>query len=135
MAEGQPDRKLAIISFLISAGTLASSPASTSFTLAPNYYVIDTIEALFPAGASQLTGFQWLEQGEVMLPWKAAGVFITGDNEAVTWDIGYQTSGQEVFQGYNLDVWDHTLTFRIVYHDVIVGSNVDITSSVLQPIA
>lgn len=81
---------------------------------------IDTVEIRIPRGHRGTTGIQLANSQTPFLPQGTTSLFILGDDEALTFDVGVEVdSGLEIVT-YNQDVYNHTHLVRISGRPMVV---------------
>ena len=94
----------------IPAGTLITAPVRIVPTFADGE--LERIQMRWPPGPSGLVGLRIGHSGQVIIPFDVRTWLIT-DDEAIDWDVtGYPTAAKWFIDGYNSDVFDHTIQFR-----------------------
>lgn len=94
----------------IPAGTAIATP----LRVVPDFDegVVTRIEMRWPPGPSGLVGLRIGHSGQVIIPYKGSAFLITND-EVVGWDLhGFPEAQAWFIDGYNTDVYDHTIQFR-----------------------
>lgn len=100
----------------VTAGTAIAAPAVTALSLRDA--VLDRLEIRVPPGPSGLVGFMLLHSGQQVIPF-ASGTWIVTDDEKIGWDLtGYPTGDKWSVSAYNLDVYSHTLYFRLLLNEL-----------------
>lgn len=99
----------------VPAGTPVSAPVSVSL-FAQRAQIIE-LETVVPPGPSGLVGFSFWHSNAQVIP-KIAGTWVIADNETLRWQLE-DLSAQPAWlaMAYNLDVFDHTLYFRLQLDD------------------
>jgi hypothetical protein len=78
-----------------------------------------------PPGPSSLMGFRILQAGQQIIPWGNNSFFVT-DDEKIEVAVGGQiTATGLIVQGYNTDVFDHTIYLRALIRDLPLPSAID----------
>lgn len=108
----------------IPAGTLITAPVRVVPTFDEGD--VERIEMRWPPGPSGLVGLRIGHSGQVIIPFGVDAWLVT-DDEAIGWDVtGFPTGAKWFVDGYNSDVFDHTIRFRWLINDIT-------TSQVVQP--
>lgn len=103
----------------IAAGTAIVTPARTVPVFADGELV--RIEMRWPPGPSGLVGLRIGHSGQVIIPRTGAGWLIT-DNEVIAWDVsGYPDASKWFIDGYNTDVYPHTIQFRWLLNETPIA--------------
>ena len=112
--------RLYTLTATIPANTTAASPYNLAFPLEDNY--LKYIRFIVPPGPSGLMGFRILWANQQIVPWGNLSWIVT-DNEQFTIDVdSYMTYTGVVFQGYNTDIWQHTVYLRALIRNLDVAT-------------
>lgn len=96
----------------IPRGTAIASPLVTPLQF--NQGLVTQIEIVVPPGPSGLMGFRIRHSGEPVIPYNRDN-WIIADNEPIKWPLsGFPIGAAWDIQGYNTDVYDHTLYLRFL---------------------
>lgn len=94
----------------IPAGTPVATPVSIAWPMEDNY--LKYVDINVPPGPSGLMGFRILWAGQQIIPWGNDSFLVT-DNEKIHVDVdSYITVTGLVIQGYNTDIFAHTIYLR-----------------------
>ena len=100
----------------IPAKTLVAAPVTIDMAL-PVRTVVG-LELVIPDGVAGLVGFRMTMGGVQVIPVNL-GSWIIGNNEVISWPLdNYPNSGAWQLQGYNLDLFDHTIYARFQLNPV-----------------
>ena len=104
----------------VPAGTLITAPVRTVPVFADGELV--RIEMRWPPGPSGLVGLRIGHSGQVIIPRNVITWLIT-DDEVIGWDVsGFPDASKWFVDGYNSDVYDHTIQFRWLLNEVPVAA-------------
>lgn len=94
----------------IPAGTAIATPVTIE--LGQANYEIESVDVQVPPGPNGLMGFYIALSEQQWIPWES-GEYIVWDDRTESWDTEDQivNAGWQVV-GYNLGMWDHTVTVR-----------------------
>lgn len=96
----------------LSAQTPKASPVTTPLALPPR--TVQGVELVIPDGCSGLVGFRLTMAGTPVIPTNL-GAWLISNGEVIRWPLeGYPDSGAWQLQGYNTDLFDHTITVRFL---------------------
>ena len=100
-------------------GTAIATPVSRVLDIPDG--VVTRIEMRWPPGPAGLVGLRIAHSGQVIIPRKGAAFLIT-DDEVVSWDVsGLPTGNKWTVVGYNVDVNDHTIQFRLLVDEIAMA--------------
>lgn len=103
----------------IPAGTAIATPFRVVPAFADGELV--RIEMRWPPGPSGLVGLRIGHSGQVIIPRQGAGWIITND-EVIGWDVtGLPEASKWFVDGYNTDIYSHTVQFRWLLNEVGSG--------------
>lgn len=110
--------RIELTNVTVPAGTLITAPLRTVPTFDEGQ--VDRIEMRWPPGPSGLVGLRVGHSGQVVIPFDVNTWLVT-DDEAIVWDVsGYPTGAKWFVDGYNSDVFDHTIQFRWLMTDAVI---------------
>lgn len=93
------------------AGTPIDAPQTT--TLDVEDTILDSVELRIPDGHAGLTGWA-IDYAEArILPWSSPDAWVRGDDDLLTFRVGFNITGSVNVVTYNLGVFDHTHIFRL----------------------
>lgn len=94
------------------AGTAQAAPATTALTMPPR--TVESVELVIPDGCAGLVGFRLTMAGTPVIPTNL-GAWLVSNGEVIRWPLeGYPDSGAWQLQGYNTDLFDHTIYARFL---------------------
>lgn len=92
------------------AGTPISAPVSIPWSLEDNDLIY--VDINIPPGPSAQMGFRLLWAGQQIIPW-GNNSFLVTDDEKIHVDVNsYMTQTGLVIEGYNVDIFPHTIYIR-----------------------
>lgn len=98
------------------AGTPVNAPISVPLILEDNQLV--EMDITIPDGPSGLMGFRVLQSQQQIVPWGNTGFIVANDEKIrYSYDDQIQSSGI-VVQGYNTDIFAHTIYIRVTITDL-----------------
>ena len=104
----------------VPAGTLITAPVRTVPTFDDGE--VARIEMRWPPGPSGLVGLRIGHSNQVLIPYQVNAWLIT-DDEAIGWDVeGFPTARKWFIDGYNSDIYDHTIQFRWLLNEVPIAT-------------
>lgn len=110
------------------SGTLAAVPQTTAFPMINGTLV--SIDIVIPSGHCGLTGIQFLQQGQEILPY-ANMAWITGNADRLTFPVDRAILTNDIqVRTYNTDVWAHTHNIRATV--VPLGASSPVAQDVVQ---
>jgi len=110
--------RIEITDVTIPAGTAIATP----LRVFPNFNdgIVERIEMRWPPGPSGLVGLRIGHSGQVTIPFRN-NTFLITDNELVSWPVEAMPTANKWFvDGYNVDVFDHTVQFRWLISEMAV---------------
>lgn len=119
----------------IPTGTAQASPITTDLVLPIR--TVEGVELVIPDGCAGLVGFRLTMAGTPVIPTNL-GAWLVSNGEVIRWPLeGYPDSGAWQLQGYNTDLFDHTIYVRFLLglaRSAAATSSPDLLPvSVLQP--
>ena len=104
------------LSATIPAKTLVAAPVTIDLPIPVR--TVTELELVIPDGVAGLVGFRMTMGGVGVIPVNLGG-WIVGNNEVIRWPLdNFPTSGAWQLQGYNLDLFDHTIYTRFLLNPV-----------------
>ena len=101
----------------IPAGTAIATPLRVVPVF--NDGVVTRIEMRWPPGPSGLVGLRVGHSSQVLIPFRVNTYLIT-DDELISWDLhNMPTANRWFIDGYNTDVFDHTIQFRWLIDEMV----------------
>lgn len=111
--------RIEIVDVTIPAGTALATPVTRALNVPDGVWA--TIEMRWPPGPSGLVGLRIAHSGQVIIP-RTGSAFLVTDDEAIIWNVeGYPSGNKWTVIGYNTDVNDHTVQFRIHVNEIPAG--------------
>ena len=99
-------------SVTIPAGTQIEAPFRKDVSFPSR--IVQQVEITVPPGPSGLMGFALQNSGVTIIPY-GSDPFIVASDERMIWPLhGYVDSGSWQIQGYNLDLFPHTVYVRFL---------------------
>ena len=104
----------------IPAGTPIAAPVTIPVDFDDG--IVERLEMRWPAGPSGLVGLRVGHSGQVIIPF-SINTFLISDDEAIAWPLsGYPTANKWFVQGYNLDIYPHTIQFRWLINETATST-------------
>lgn len=116
----------------IAANTAIAAPQTTAF--AWNDGIVEHIDVRVPPGPSGLVGFRILHSGQQVIPFRSTD-WVIADDETLPWDLqNFPTGNKWSVRAYNLDLYPHTLYFRVLIRELPVPTLGPVTPIPIVPI-
>jgi hypothetical protein len=78
---------------------------------------VDRIEMRWPPGPSGLVGIKVRHSGQTVIPF-SDNTWLKTNDEVVIWPLeNYPEANAWTVLGYNLDIYDHAIQFRLLVND------------------
>lgn len=108
--------RIEIIDVTIPAGTAVATPATVNLNIPDG--VVRRIEQRWPPGPAGLVGLKVRHSAQIIIP-RSGGAFLVTEDEVVIWDVdGLPTGNKWSVVGYNTDINNHTIQFRILLDEI-----------------
>lgn len=108
--------RVEIFTVTVPAGTLATAPVTT--TLPFDIGEVSDVEIIVPRGPNGLVGFQIRHSGAGVYPREDDRWIIT-DDEKIRWPLTNAPTGRAwACRAYNTGLFDHSIYFRFLVHEV-----------------
>lgn len=114
------------IAFVVTvpAGTAIAVPDHTALPLGEVTLV--EIDLRIPGGHAGFTGIRFEYAAVPLVPWNDSTAWIMGDDERLTFEVGFDVSAAVDAVAYNTDYFDHFFIVRCkvedLYADSVTGS-------------
>lgn len=102
-----------VFDVLTAAGVPIDAPTMTDLNLGD--CILNRVDLRIPPGPCGLCGVSIQQAGTQIWPWGDLGTWIVGDDEQYSIDVNAEIDNGVEFVTYNLDVYPHTLYFKMFF--------------------
>lgn len=117
--------RVEIIDVTIPANTPQATPVTVVLPIPDG--VLVRMEQRWAPGPAGLVGLRVAHSGQAIIP-RSGSAFLITDDEAISWDMaGYPTGNKWSVIGYNTDINNHTIQFRMHLDEIPTTHRTPIT--------
>jgi hypothetical protein len=113
-------------------GTTSTAPQSTPIDLGDVQLV--QVELRIPPGHSGLTGVSVQYAGQSLVPWATEGGWIIGDDDLLSFDVGFEVGQGLTVVTYNAGTFTHSHYLRFLWQPLGADELTGVASTDLLPI-
>lgn len=108
--------RIEIVDVTIPAGTALATPVTVALNIPDG--IIQRIEQRWPPGTAGLVGLRIRHSSQVIIPMNGTA-WLVSEDEVVSWPVeGFPTGNKWSVQGYNTDIYQHTIQFRLLVAEI-----------------